>query len=60
MQVGLGELVGQQAEDRDIARPAPARGLQRQHGRLQGIARLGAVDKNRPGHWIDEGKIELL
>src|SRR6202022_3426289 len=60
MQVGVGELVGEQAEARNVARPAPARRLQRQDRDLERIAWLGAVDEDRPGHRIDEGEVELL
>ena len=60
MQVRLGELVGEQAEARNVARPAPARRLQRQDGDFQCIAGLGAVDEDRPGHRVDESQVELL
>jgi len=59
MQARVGELVGQQAEARDVARPAPARRLEGQHGDLERIAGLGAIDEDRTGHRIDERKVEL-
>src|SRR5258708_33346521 len=60
MQVRVGELVGEQTEARNVARPAPARGLQRQDRDLERIAGLGAVDEDWPGHRVDEGEVELL
>src|SRR3979411_2583009 len=60
MQVRVGELVGEQTEARTVARPAPARRLQRQDRDLERIAGLGAVDEDGPGHRVDEGEIELF
>src|SRR4030081_3182408 len=60
MQVRVGKLVGEQTEARNVARPAPARRLQRQDRDLERIAGPGAVDKDGPGHRVDEGEIELL
>ena len=49
MQRRVRELVGEQAEARDIGRPAPARGFEGLDGDLNDVAGLGAVDMDRPG-----------
>jgi hypothetical protein len=59
VQVRIGELIGQQPEARDVAGPAPARRLERQHGDLQRVARRGALDEHRPGDRVDAREVEL-
>ena len=59
MQPRVGELVGEQAEARDVAGPAPARRAQRQHRDLERVARLRAVDLDRAGDRVDAAEVEL-
>ena len=60
MQSGFRKLIAEQAEPRNVSRPAPARRTERQHAHLQRIARLRAVDVYRPRHRVDPGEIELF
>ena len=59
VQVRVGELVGEQAEAGDVAGPAPARGAKGQYRDLERIARLRAIDVDRPGDRIDAPEIEF-
>ncbi len=58
MQRRILELIGEQAEARNIGGPAPARGREMQERHLDGIAGLGALDIDRARHRIDLGEIE--
>src|SRR5262245_50543297 len=60
VQPGLRELIAEQAESRDVPRPAPAGGAERQHAHLQRVARLGAVDVHRTRDRVDAGQVELF
>jgi hypothetical protein len=52
-QVGIGEVLGEQAEPGQDGRPAPALRVEVEDLDGQGVARLGAVDGDRPGQRID-------
>ena len=52
------ELVGEQAEARNVGRPAEARGLEALDRDLERVARLGAVDEDRAGDRVDLAEVE--
>jgi hypothetical protein len=58
MQRRILELVGEEAEARNIGRPAPARRSKMQERHLDGIAGLRPLDVDRPRHRIDLSKIQ--
>ena len=58
MQCRVLELIGEQAEARNIRGPAPARGREIEERHLDCIARLRAFDIDRTRHRIDLGEIE--
>ena len=60
MQMRRRELIGEQAEARNIAGPTPARGREVQQRDLDDIARRGAIDIDRPHHRIDARKVEVI
>ena len=52
------ELIGQQAETRNVGGPAQARGDEVPEGDLERVARLRALDIDRAGDRIDPAEIE--
>jgi hypothetical protein len=58
MQRGIFEVVGEQAEARDVGRPAPARGGEGEQRYLEYIAGFGAVDEYWAGNGIDLAEVQ--
>src|SRR5205807_9917329 len=58
-EVGLAEVVGEQAEARDSAGPAPLERFEREHLDLENVARLRPADVNRAGEGVEAVEVEL-
>jgi hypothetical protein len=56
---GLPKVIGQQPETRDVGRPTPSAGRERQQRHLQNIAAFSAIDKNWPGDRIYSAEVQL-
>ena len=54
----VGEVVGEEAEAGDRGGPAPVGGLELEQLDLEGVARLGAVDRDGPGDLVDAVEVE--
>ena len=52
------ELVGEEPEPGDDRRPAPARRLEVEQVDLERVARLGAVDRDRPADLVDAIEVQ--
>ena len=58
VQIGLWEVVGEQAEARNDRRPSPTAGSDREQRQPYRVAGFGAVDGDRAGDRIDAAEIE--
>jgi len=60
VQARLGELVGEQAEAGNVARPTPPRRPKREDRDLERVPRHRVIDPDRAGHRIHAAEVELL
>lgn len=58
LEIGLGKLVGEEAEARDASRPAPVRGLDTEDVDLESVAGLGGGDVHGAVDLVELGEEE--